>query len=191
MNATRNLRFVTLGAIAAAGLIGAGTRLEWRSAGGLEPVAFDPRRLEMSTGDSIGNAVVDSVVNKPLEGLRLRLPQCGNPAFVVPIPILSVTDPQVLDRAYGLPAYRSTDVYRGHIRDGFSHISRVTSYITARAAALWSGPTISYDFYVRAYVPSDCTISTAAYVEWAAAVLKLGRKVAVADEASRTAAAQQ
>ena len=146
----------------------------------------------MSLGDSIGNAVIDGVVNKPLTGVRLRLAQCGNPAFVFPISILSVSEQQVVDRAYGLPAYRSTDVYRGHIRDGFSHISRITSYVATRAAALWSTEQIiSEDRYVRAYVPSDCIVSTDAYVEWAAAVLKLGRNVAGADEASKTAAAQR
>jgi hypothetical protein len=190
LNATRNLRLLTLGVIAAVALIRTGAHLEWKTPGGPEPVDFDTRQLEMNLGDSIGNAVIDSVVNKPLEGLRLQLPQCGNPAFVVPLPIMSVTDTQVLDRAYGLPAYRSTDVYRGHIRDGFSHISRVTSYIAARMAAPWSGSTIGDDYYVRAYVPSDCTVSPDAYVEWAAAVLKLGRKVAGA-EGSKTAAAQR
>jgi hypothetical protein len=182
VNATRNLRLVTLGVIAAVVFVRAGTRLEWKSAGGLESVVFDDtRQLEMSLGDSIGNAVVDSVIRRPLTGVRLRLPQCGNPTFVVPMPILSVAVPQFADRAYGLPSYRSTDVYRGHIRDGFSHISRMASYVAARVTALWSGPTISDDYYVRAYVPSDCTVSTDAYVDWAAAVLRLGRKVAEAD----------
>jgi hypothetical protein len=180
---------MTLGAIAAAGLIGVGTRFERKSAGRLEPVAFDTGRLEISLGESMGSAVVDGVVKKPLDGLRLRLPQCGRPAFVVPVPILSVTGPQVLDRTYGLPTYRSTDVYRGHIRDGFSHLSKVASYVAARAAALRSGSTIGDDYYVRAYVPSDCAVSTDVYLEWAATVLKLGRNVAGADEASKTAAA--
>jgi hypothetical protein len=190
MNATRNLRLVALGAIAAALFIRAGTRLELKSAGGLEPVALDTRRLEMSLGDSIGNAVVDGMVSRPLRGVRLRLPECGNPAFVFPISILSVAQSQLADRAYGFPVYRSTDVYRGQIRDGFSHISRVTSYITARAAALWSGPTISDDLYVRSYVPSDCVVGRDAYVTWAAAVLKLGLSDAPAGDASKTAAAQ-
>ncbi len=192
MIAGRNLRVATLGAIAAAALIGAATRLERKSVVDFENIAFDARRLEMSLGDSIGNAVIDGVVNEPLEGLRLRLAQCGDPAFVVPIPILSVAAPQLVDRAYGLPAYRSTDVYRGHIRDGFSHISRITSYVATRATALWPNElTIGDDFYVRAYVPSDCIISTDAYVEWAAAVLKLGRKVARTGEASNAPATSQ
>ena len=133
MNARRNLRIATLGAIAAAAVIHAGTRLEWKSAAGVEPVAFDARPL--SLGDSIGNAVIDGVVNKPLTGVRLRLAQCGNPAFVFPLSILSVSEQQVVDRAYGLPAYRSTDVYRGHVRDGFSHISRITSYVASSSGS--------------------------------------------------------
>jgi hypothetical protein len=190
MNAKRNLRIATLGAIAAAALIHAGARLEWKSATGGEPVAFDARPL--SLGDSIGNAVVDGVVNKPLPGVRLRLAQCGNPAFVFPLSILSVSEQQVVDRAYGLPAYRSTDVYRGHVRDGFSHISRITSYVASRAEALWSTEQIiSEDRYVRAYVPSDCVVGRDAYVEWAAAVLKPGLNVARASEVSNAPAAQR
>jgi hypothetical protein len=194
MIAGRNLRVATLGAIAAAALIGAATRLARQSVVDFENLDFDARRLEMSLGDSIGNAVIDGVVNKPMAGLRLQLAQCGDPAFVVPIPVLSVAAPQLVDRAYGLPAYRATDVYRGHIRDGFSHISRITSYVATRATTLWPNAnelTIGDDYYVRAYVPSDCIVSTDAYVEWAAAVLKLGRKVARADEASKTAAARR
>jgi hypothetical protein len=191
MNASRSLRFVTLGVIVAALLIRVGARLEWKSAGARESVVFDTRRLEMKLGDSIGNAVVDSVVSAPLTVVRLQLPQCANPAFVALIPVLSVAAPQLVDQAYGLPGYRSTDVYRGQIRDGFSHISRVTSYIAARAAALWSGPTISDDLYVRSYIPSDCVVGREAYLGWATAILKLGLSVTHADEVSNIAAARQ
>ena len=186
MNTKRNLRIATLGAIAAAALIHAGARLEWKSAAGVEPVAFDARPL--SLGDSIGNAVIDGVVNKPLPGVRLRLAQCGNPAYVFPISIVSVSEQQVVDRTYGLLAYQSTDVYRGHVRDGFSHISRIASYVATRAAALWSTEQIiNEDRYVRAYVPSDCVVGREAYVEWAAAVLKPGLNVAGADGAKTQA----
>jgi hypothetical protein len=189
MNARRSLRVATLGAIAAAALIRAGTVLEWKSLDP-EPVALDARPL--SVGDSIGNAVIDGVVNKPLTGIRLTLAQCGNPAFVIPISIFSVAAPQLVDRAYGLPGYRSTDVYRGKIRDGFSHIVRVTSFLGARAAALWSTEqTIIEDRYVRTYVPSDCAVGRDAYVEWAAAVLNLGLNVARAGDASNEAATRQ
>jgi hypothetical protein len=155
-------------------LVGVAKRLKHESAGA--PVNVNPKATELRIGDAIGEAVFEGVVEAPLPGFRLRLARCSGAVFILVVPLASGSAPQVLDQIYGHPPYRSTDVYGGQIREEFSQVSKWASYIAARVRASWSRKqTGQEEVFVRAYAPSDCNVGQVAYLEWADAVLRLGR----------------
>jgi hypothetical protein len=126
---------------------------------------------ELRLGEAIGDATFDGIVENGPFGVRLRLTQCSDVVYGVPIAILHVATPQIANRAYGRsPLYRSTDVYRGQIREEFSYFSRLSSFFAAR---FLNPDSVDISFFVRFYSPSDCDIGRSTYVLWAGAILKL------------------
>lgn len=74
---------------------------------------------------------------------------------------------ELADRAYlDHPGNGSTHVYRGQVRQTFSHLARVPA----------RNPLTPYrlDCFVRFYPPSDCAIDNEAYIEWAEMILAMG-----------------
>jgi hypothetical protein len=176
LNASPNLRVAAFCVIATAALVGVATRLSKMTTVTAEPAAFELKSLDLRVGEPIGNAAFDGVRNTEPPGVRLRVPGCIDSVFVVPIEILSPTAPQIADNTYSqMPYYRSTDVYGGRIRKDFSHLSKVASYLAARVFV--DARNVDINYFLRVYAPSGCDIEPAAYLAWAAAILKLASAI--------------
>jgi hypothetical protein len=120
--------------------------------------------LGLSPGHLFGRATFDGTVNEGVSGVKLRVEQCGQPIYAVPIELKAVAFVEAADRGYlGHPGYAVTNVYHKQIRRTFSHFDRV----------LARNPLTPYnlDYFLRFYSPSDCVIDEQAYVEWADGIL--------------------
>jgi hypothetical protein len=123
--------------------------------------------LNLSPGQPFGRATFDGIVVKSIPSVRLKTEQCGEPIYAAPLQLRSVAEVELADRAYlDHPGYGATNVYRGQVRQTFSHLARV----------LARNPLTPYrlDYFVRFYTPSDCAIDDRAYVEWAGMILDMG-----------------
>jgi hypothetical protein len=125
--------------------------------------------LGLSPGQLFGRATFDGIVNEGVSGIRMRVEQCGQPIYAVPIELKAVALVEASDRGYlGDRGYALTNVYHGQVRRPFSHLDRV----------LARNPLTPYrlDYFVRFYSPSNCVIDEQAYVEWADKILSLATK---------------
>jgi hypothetical protein len=81
--------------------------------------------------------------------------------------VRSVAVVELADRVYlDRPGYGVTNVYRGKVRQTFSHFARVLARIQLTPD--------KFDSFVRFYAPSGCVIDDQAYVEWAGMILAMG-----------------
>ena len=123
--------------------------------------------LNLSPGQPFGRATFDGIAVEDVPSIRLRTKQCIEPIYAAPMKLRSVADVELADRAYlDHRGYGSTNVYRGQMRQTFSHFARV----------LARNPLTPYrlDYFIRFYVPSDCAIDDQAYIEWAEMILARG-----------------
>lgn len=133
--------------------------------------------LNLSPGQPFGHATFEGIDTEDVSSLRLKTKQCGEPIYAAALKLRSVAEVELADRAYlDHPGYRSTNVYRGQVRQTFSHLARV----------LARNPLTPYrlDYFVRFYAPSDCIIDDRAYVEWAEMILSMGTTTARSDPGS-------
>jgi hypothetical protein len=166
------LRSIAIVAIALASVTGIAARLAMSSVDAPQP-EFGVREEQFRGQEPFRDALVDGIETSEIAGVRIRLPRCSQPVFVVPLGMLSVTQPRMADRFYGQrPSYHATDVFAGTIRQGFSPVSRLVSYLAARAFR--GEKALDIGLFIRFYSPSDCAIEPAAFLEWAQAVLKFG-----------------
>ena len=123
--------------------------------------------LNLSPGQPFGRATFDGIAAEDVPSIRLRTKQCDEPIYAAPLQLRSVADVELADRAYlDHRGYGSTNVYRGQVRQTFSHLARV----------LARNPLTPYklDYFIRFYAPSDCAIDDQAYIEWADMILAMG-----------------
>jgi hypothetical protein len=122
--------------------------------------------LDLTPGQPIGSATFDGIVVEYVPTVRLVTRQCDAPIYATPLKLRSVAEADLADRAYLGPGYGATNVYRGQVRQTFSHLARV----------LARNPLTPYrlDYFVRFYAPSGCVIDDQAYIEWAAIILSMG-----------------
>ncbi len=110
MRAIELTRAFALAALVAAALAGFLTR--WES------LKAEPPRALSSLDALLGlqlhdGAVVDQVLTQPTDGVRLRLAECREPAFLFPVPIEWVSTAETLTRAFASQDHKMIDVYRG------------------------------------------------------------------------------
>ena len=123
--------------------------------------------LNLSVGQPFGRAIFDGIVSENVPSVRLRAKQCDEPVFAAPLQLRSVAEAELADRTYlGHRGYGATNVYRGQVRQTFSHLARVLARNPLTPFRL--------DYFVRFYTPSDCAIDDRAYVEWAGMILDMG-----------------
>lgn len=125
------------------------------------------KSLNLSPGQPFGGATFDGIAAEDVPSIRLRTKQCDEPIYAAPLQLRSVADVELADRAYlDHRGYGSTNVYRGQVRQTFSHLARV----------LARNPLMPYqlDYFIRFYVPSDCAIDDQTYIEWADKILAMG-----------------
>ncbi len=123
--------------------------------------------LSLSPGQPFGHATFDGIAAEDVPSIRLKTAQCNEPVYAAPMKLRSVADVELADRAYlDHQGYRSTNVYRGQVRQTFSHLARV----------LARNPFAPYrlDYFVRFYAPADCAIDDQAYIEWAEMIFANG-----------------
>jgi hypothetical protein len=123
--------------------------------------------LNLSPGQPFGRAIYDGIVVENVPSVRLKTKQCDEPIYAAPLQLRSIAAVELADRAYlHHPGYGSTNVYRGQVRQTFSHLARV----------LARNPLTPYrlDYFIRFYTPSDCVIDNQAYIEWAGMILAAG-----------------
>lgn len=123
--------------------------------------------LNLSVGQPFGRAIFDGIVSENVPSVRLRATQCDEPVFAAPLQLRSVAEAELADRTYlGHRGYGATNVYRGQVRQTFSHLARVLARNPLTPLEL--------DYFVQFYTPSDCAIDDRAYVEWAGMILDMG-----------------
>jgi hypothetical protein len=123
--------------------------------------------LDLTPGQPIGSATFDGIASEDVPSVRLVTRQCDAPIYATPLKLRSVAEADLADRVYlGRPGYGATNVYRGQVRQSFSHLARV----------LARNPLTPYrlDYFVRFYAPSSCVIDDQAYIEWAGAIPAMG-----------------
>ena len=123
--------------------------------------------LNLSPGQPFGRATFDGIDTEDISSVRLRANECDKPVYAAPLRLRSVAEVELADRVYlDHRGYASTNVYRGQVRQTFSHLARV----------LARNPLTPYrlDYFVRFYAPSGCAIDTQAYIEWAEMILTMG-----------------
>jgi hypothetical protein len=159
------LRAVAFVVVALAVLMGLISRI---APGRSHVASFDGvESLKLSPGQPFGRATFDGIVVEDVPSVRLRTEQCDQPIYAAPLKLRSVAEVELADRAYlDHPGNGSTNVYRGQVRQTFSHLARV----------LARNPLTPYrlDYFVRFYPPSDCAIDNEAYIEWAEMILAMG-----------------
>jgi hypothetical protein len=118
-------------------------------------------------------AVVDEVVSEAGgDGIRLRLVDCADPAFLFPLPIGWVSTAESLDRSFAPLGYRPIQVYRDKIQYGNSRLNLIYEYVLARLAAMGSGKIADGDrLYVQIYIGAQCHVDRGVLVDWANAVV--------------------
>lgn len=123
--------------------------------------------LNLSPGQPFGRATFDGIDSESVPTVRLRSKQCDKPIYATPLPLRSVAEVELADRTYlDRPGYGATNVYRGQVRQTFSHFARVLARNPLTPHGL--------EYFVRFYAPSDCVIDDHAYVEWADMILAMG-----------------
>jgi hypothetical protein len=118
-------------------------------------------------------AVVEEVVSEAGEdGIRLRLADCADPAFLFPLPIGWVSSAQSLDRSFAPSGYRAIQIYRDKIQYDNSRLNLIFEYVLARIAAMRSTKIADTDrFYVRIYMGSHCHVDQGVLIGWANTVV--------------------
>jgi hypothetical protein len=163
----RALRVVALLVVAGASVAGLTFRIAMVDSGESRGSFSGLLSLNLRLGQPIGDAIFDGIAEYGIPGLRLRLKQCEEPIFAVPLTLTSATGASLADRGYRKPAaYLSTDVYRGQIRKDFSHFSRLIAYLSESP---------NFDggyFFVRFSAPTNCHVESEAYIGWAGTILK-------------------
>jgi hypothetical protein len=126
MRAIELTRAFALAALIAAALAGSSTR--WES------LKAKPPRTTSSLDALLGlqlqdGAVVDQILTQPTDGVRLRLAECRDPAFLFPLPIEWVSTAETLTRAFASPDHKMIDVYRGKIQRDWRYVNRIFDYV--------------------------------------------------------------
>jgi hypothetical protein len=169
MRANSVTRMFTVVALIAAALFGFWTRWESAQVNRLKAPSSRSALAGLRLNDG---AVVDEVVSEPGDGVRLRLAQCPDPAFLFPLPIEWVSTAEDLDRSFRPSGYRTIDIYRDKSKQNFSRINLIYEYVVARMAAVGGGGTSAADrFYVQAYIGANCQVDDSALVGWANTVV--------------------
>jgi hypothetical protein len=159
------LRAVAFVAVALAVVVGLISRMTTARS---DPAWFEGvERLRLSPGEPLGSATFDGVLTESVPTVRLRAKQCDKPIYATPLPLRSVAEVELADRTYlNRRGYGSTNVYRGQVRETFSHFARVLARNPLTPHGL--------DYFVRFYAPMECAIDDQAYVEWAGMILAMG-----------------
>jgi hypothetical protein len=133
---------------------------------------IDFRSLNSSDGKLAGEAAFDRVDDDDFVVLRLRLSECSEPVFALPIPLMAVAAPDIADQRFlSSPHYRRFDVYNGRVSKGLSYFSRlIAPYLTV------SGQIFDRNNFIRFYAPKDCDVPDASYVRWSDIILKRASK---------------
>jgi hypothetical protein len=167
MRAIEVTRAFALAALIAAGVAGFLTR--WESLKAEPPRS--PSSLDALVGLELNDgAVVDQVLTQPTDGVRLRLAECRDPAFLFPLPIEWVSTAETLTRALASPDRRMIDVYRGEIQRDWRPVNRIFDYVKANVRSM-GGATPNADSYVRVYLGAHCQVDERLLVDWANTVL--------------------
>jgi hypothetical protein len=159
------LRTVAFAAVALAAIVGLATRIVIANSGG-PPVQFaGTKSLDLRVGQSFGDATFDGVDEN--DALRLRLKQCNDYVFAVPILLTNIAIPELADRDYGRrPHYTHVEVYNGQLRREFSRLPKLIAHGILKRYNIDKG------FFVQFYAPTDCDIPDGSYVRWANLILK-------------------
>jgi hypothetical protein len=180
LTAKLGLRAVSLILLAAAAVAGLGIRIAHLNVADAAAPFAGIQSLDLSEGQSVGNARFEGITQNDFPSLQLRLTGCSEPVYAMPLQLTAVSIPADADQVYaGFPHYASTDVYRGQVRQNFSHLSRVIARGFVDTYNLETG------YYVRFYAPTDCGIREDDFVELTRAILKLRPRLVQADDASR------
>ena len=167
MRAIELTRAFALAALIAAAFAGSLTR--WESLKAKPPRA--PSSLDALLGLQLPNgAVVDQVLTQPADGVRLRLAECSDAAFLFPLPIEWVSTAEALTRAFASPDHKIIDVYRGKIQRDWRHVNRIFDYVKATVGSM-GGPTSDAGNYVHIYLGAHCQVDERQLVDWASTVL--------------------
>jgi hypothetical protein len=167
MRALESTRAFALAALIAAALAGSLTR--WESLKANPPRS--PSSLDALLGSELQDgAVVDQVLTQPTDGVRLRLAECRDPAFLFPLPIEWVSTAETLTRAFASPDYKMIDVYRGKIQRDWRPVNRIFDYVKANVSSM-GGTTPDADTYVRVYLGVHCPEEERMLVDWVSTVL--------------------
>jgi hypothetical protein len=166
---TPAVRLIAAFAISASLLSGAATRLLIQPR---EPAAVEFAGLAAAAtlrpGQLVGAAVFERVANATILALQLRSKGCGDPVFALPISLVDVAAVEVADAGYLSGGYHSVDVYRGKVRQTFSHFDRLIARSMLNIFHIGDG------HFVRLYAPRDCDIANGDLESTALAILKLG-----------------
>jgi hypothetical protein len=158
-------------ALVSAALFGFWTR--WESAHGNRLRApVGPRNALVGLRLNDG-AVVDEVVSEAGDdGVRLRLANCPDPAFLFPLPIGWVSTAESLDRSFAPLGYRAIQVYRDKIQYDNSRLNLIYEYVLARIAAMGSAKIADAGrLYVQVYIGAHCHVDQVVLVDWANTVV--------------------
>jgi hypothetical protein len=167
MKAIELTRAFAFAALIAAALAGACTR--WESLKAKPPGA--PSSLDALLGLQLRDgAVVDQVLTQPTDGVRLRLAECREPAFLFPLQIEWVSTADTLSRAFASPDHKMIDVYRGRIQRDWRPVDRIFDYVKANVSSM-GGATPDAGRYVRVYLGARCQVDERLFIYWASAVL--------------------
>ena len=79
--------------------------------------------LDLTPGQPIGSATFDGIVVEYVPTVRLVTRQCDAPIYATPLKLRSVAEADLADRSYLGPGYGATNVYRGQVRQTFSHLA--------------------------------------------------------------------
>jgi hypothetical protein len=168
--ANRVARTFAVVALVSAALFGFWAR--WESAEGdrLKAPAARSALVGLRLNDG---AVVDEIVSEAGdEGVRLRLADCADPAFLFPLPIGWVSTAESLDRSFASSGYRAIQIYRDKIQYDNSRLNLIYEYVLARIAAIGSARIADADrHYVQIYVGAHCHVDQSVLVDWANTVV--------------------
>jgi hypothetical protein len=166
--ATRTFAVV---ALVSAALFGLWAR--WEGAQGNRLVAPATPRSALVGLRLNDGAVVDEIVSEAGDdGVRLRLADCADPAFLFPLPIGWVSTAESLDRSFAPSGYKAIQIYRDKIQYDNSRMNLIYEYVLARIAAMGSAKIADADrLYVQIYIGAHCHVDQGVLVDWANTVL--------------------
>jgi hypothetical protein len=133
------------------------------------PTTFiDFRSLNLSDRQLAGDAAFDLVDDDDFVVVRLRLTECSEPVFAVPIPLVTVAAPDIADQRFlSSPHYHRLDVYDGRVSKGLSYFSRIIApYLIVTRKVF------DRNNFIRFYAPKDCNVPDTSYIRWADTILK-------------------